>query len=391
MPRSVVSDFSMSVTGTNLLVPSRKTEKETSSAQAGSNSLRKVSNNEVLTQTETKRKPSLKLPALAKTRRLNNEEKNDLQALLRIRCYDFSLQVQGLMPEDKNSNENSSISSGYQSLEDTSDQKLKKSKKDHRGSNKDSSTDKSSVSSLPSSSKNSSISSRSQSLEGNSDQKRREFNKFGEKSDKDSSKDESSVTSVASLPSTTVLEGQRVSLREKNGLDNERKQRPCQPRDKGNKPLFQNDPRPNYRLENMIRSTIVSLKGRKQDTHPLFHLPKVDKYDIISENVQNGSVFRLNDLKSSSVYSGHKDSWIPHRDRYFMNNSEFFKALMQPSVLLRQPSPVAGVKINLREHEEDSLVAAIQVAKETDEYPPSLDTEVIKKVEKIVIRLPPIC
>lgn len=339
MPRSVVSDFSMSVTGTNLFQP-RKTEKETSSAQAVSSSRQQVSGNEVLTQTETKRKPSLKLPALAKTRRLNHEEKNDLQALLRIRCYDFSLQVQGLMPEVKNSNENSSISSGYQSLEDTPDKK------------------------------------------------HREFMEYGGKSDKDSSTDESSVSS---LPSSTVLEGQRVSLREKNGLNTQRKQLPCQPKDKGDKQSYQNDPRPNYRLENMIRSTIVSLKGRKQDAHPVFHLPKVDKYDITPENFKNGKIFKLNDLKSPSIYSGYRDSWVPHRDRYFMNNSEFFKSLMQPTVLLRQPSPVAGVKINLREHEVDSLVAAIQVAKETDVQTPPVDTEVTKKVEKIVIRLPPIC
>lgn len=65
---------------------------------------------------------------------------------------------------------------------------------------------------------------------------------------------------------------------------------------------------------------------------------------------------------------------------------------MQPSVLLRQPSPVAGVKIDLRAHKEGSLVGAIHAAKETvDVVSPSVDAEVTKKVEKIVVRLPPIC
>lgn len=335
MPRSVAGDFSMSVTGTNLFQP-KKTEKESNSTQVGSNSRQQVSENEVLTQTETRRKHSLKLPALAKTRRLNQAEKSDLQALLRIRCYDFSLQVQGLMPKVENSNKNSLISSGSRSIEDTSDQR----------------------------------------------------HKDGVETDKDSSTDESSVSS---LPSSTVLAGQRVNLREKNGLSNQRRKLSCQPTDRENEPSYQNDPRPNYRLENMIRSTIVSLKRRKQESHQVLYLPKVDKYDITPENFKNGKLFKLNDLKSSSIYSSYKDSWVPHRDRYFMNNSEFFKALMQPTVLLRQPSPVAGIKINLKEHEEDSFVAAIQVAKETDEQPPTVDTEVTKKVEKIVIRLPPIC
>lgn len=335
----------MSVTGTNLF-RLRETEKHISSAQESTNSSQQVSESEVSTEPDVKDKPRIKLPALNKTRRLNREEKNDLQALLRIRCYDFSLQVQGLQPEVKNSSRNSSFSSGSQSLEDSADQSQEETKKD------------------------------------------------SEESDKDSWKDKSSVLT---LPSSTVLEGQRVDLKEKNGLDNERSHIHCKPTDEGNKPLCLNDLRSeNYRLENMIRSTIASLKRRKQNARPVFHLPKVDKYDITPGHNKNGkicSVFKLNDVKSSSIYSGFKDSWIPQRDRYFMSNSEFFKSLyMQPTVLLRQPSPVAGVKINLREHEEDSLVAAINAAKEmVDVQPPSVDTEVTKKVEKIVIRLPPIC
>ena len=327
----------MSVTGTNLF-RQRKTDRDAGSAQESTNSCQQVSGNEDSTQLDVKEN-KIKLPALAKTKRLNHEEKNDLQALLRIRCYDFSLQVQGLKPEVKNSSKHSPFSSGSQSVEDSSDQSQEETKKDCNETDKDKS----------------------------------------------------------SLSSFTVLEGQRVYLKEKIGLNNTARKhtRSCQP--KGKKPICLNDLRSeNYRLENMIRSTIVSLKHRKQDERPVFHLPKVDKYDITPGHIKNGkffSVFKLNDVKSSSTYSDYKDNWVPLRDRYFMSNSEFFKSLsMQPTVLLRQPSPVAGVKIHLREHEECSLVAAIHAAKENvDEVPPSVDTEVTKKVEKIVIRLPPIC
>jgi len=328
----------MSVTGTNLFRP-RETEKDAGLAQESTaNSCQRV--NEVSTPTDVKEKSKIKLPALAKTKRLNHEEKNDLQALLRIRCYDFSLQVQGLKPEVKNSSKNSSFSSGSQSVEESLDQSQEETKKDCKETDKD----------------------------------------------------------MSSLSSSTVLEGQRVSLKEKVGLNNiERKQIHYKPAsDKGKKPFCFNDLRSeNYRLENMIRSTIASLKHRKQDERPVFHLPKVDKYDITPEHLKGKicSVFKLNDAKASSSYSGFKDNWVPMRDRYFMSNSEFFKSLYtQPTVLLRQPSPVAGVKINLRGHQEGSLVAAIHAAKENvDVVPPSVDTEVTKKVEKIVIRLPPIC
>ena len=322
----------MSVIGTNLFRP-RETDRDAGSAQESTNSRRQVSENGESTTPDVKEGNKIKLPALIKTKRLNHEEKNDLQAILRIRCYDFSLQVQGLKPEVKNSSKNSTLLSGSQSAEESSDQSQEEAKKDY-------------------------------------------------KTDKEKS----------SLSFSTVLEGQRVNLKEKI----ERKHVHYKPSDKEKKAFCLNDLRSeNYRLENMLRSTIVSLKHRTQDARQVFHLPKVDKYDISPEHF-NGkicSVFKLNDAKALSTCSGLKDSWVPMRDRYFMSNSEFFKSLyMQPSVLPRQPSPVAGVKINLRGHEEGSLVGATHAAKETvDVLSPSVDTEVTKKVDKIVIRLPPIC
>lgn len=118
------------------------------------------------------------------------------------------------------------------------------------------------------------------------------------------------------------------------------------------------------------------------------HLPKVDKYDIIPKNiidVKICSVFQVNGFKSSLIYSGYKDSWVPNRDRNFMKNSAFFKALMEkPAVLLKQPSSLA----------EDSLAAAIQSVDQTNVSSvdfPCVDTKVTRQEKKLVIRLPPIC
>jgi len=49
-----------------------------------------------------------------------------------------------------------------------------------------------------------------------------------------------------------------------------------------------------------------------------------------------------------------------------------FKAIAQPTVFLRQPSPVAGVKMTLKEH-EDLLAAAIQAVEETNVTSPTVD------------------
>ena len=329
----------MSVTGTNLF-RLRETDRDAGSTQESRNSCQQVSGNEDSAHLDIKEKNKIRLPALAKTKRLNHEEKNGLQALLRIRCYDFSLQVQGLKPEAKNTSKHSSFSSDSQSIEESSDQSQKETKNDCKEADKD----------------------------------------------------------MSSLSSSTVLEGQRVDLKEKIGLNNiERKRIHCQPTDKGKELFCLNNLRSeNYRLENMIRSTIVSIQHKKQVERPVFHLPKVDRYDITPGHIKICkicSVFKLNDAEAPSTYTGLKDGWVPLRDRYFMNNYEFFKSLyVPPSLSIRQPSPVAGVKIHLREHEERSIEAVTHTVKETvDVIPPSVDTVVTKKVEKIVIRLPPIC
>ena len=347
MPRAVVSDISLAITGTKSF--SFKREKEINSAQVTSNSLhQQVSEEEATTEAQVTRKSSLKLPALTKPRRLSKEDKDDLQVLLQIRCFDCPLQIQALEPGTRKSSKSSHCSDDSQSSDDSQ------------------------------TSKDSSLSTKVNHREN----VRERHSGF---------KDESFLLP---LPPSTVLEGQRVNLREKYGLNSQGKQTYCQPSKTENNLVCQNDSSSdNNHIEN-ITSKIISFKRRKEDTRPVFHLPKVDNYDITPGNLTNDkafSVFNLNGVKSSPIYSSFRGSWVPHRDKPFMNNSAFFEAfLQQPAVLLRQPSPIAGVKMTLKEH-EDSLVAAIQVVKETNVETSTVDPVLTQKVKKIVVRLPPIC
>ena len=210
-------------------------------------------------------------------------------------------------------------------------------------------------------------------------------------------KDQSQI----SLPiSCSVLEGQRVNLREKMGLNKQRKQIRCRMSRKANKLCNQTESNAEtFGTENILmktrrtRPSTISFKTVKQVARPVFHLPKADKYDITPRNIINTkicSVFKVDDLKSSSFfYSSYKNTWIPRSDSYVLKNS-VFKAIAQPTVFLRQPSPVAGVKMTLKEN-EGSLAAAIQTVEETNVTSQSADVEVSRQVKKFVIRLPPIC
>ena len=199
------------------------------------------------------------------------------------------------------------------------------------------------------------------------------------------------------LPITgSILEGQRVNLREKMRLNKQRKQVRCRIPRKANKLCNQSESTAEtFDTDNILMKTprtspsTVSLKTGKQGTRPVFHLPKADKYDITPNNIIHTkvcSVFKVGHLKSSS---GYKNRWIHSRDSSVIKNSVFYKAIAQPTVFLRQPSPVAGVKMTLKEH-EDSLAAAIQAVEETNVSSQTVDAEISRHVKKFVIRLPPI-
>lgn len=339
MPRAVCSELGVSVTGTCPFSEQRRTEieREKSSAQL-TITPDEVPGNEEPVHAEVN---AVKLPAVTRSASLTSEENSDLEVLLRVRCFDFPLQVRGLMPEGNTSN-------------DTSPRDMER-----FGANSRETT-----------------------------QERVVCDQSGETSDDDEAYSlEDRNPNVLPLSSLTVLEGQRVNLREKDELKVQKKQLRCQPTEKGNKLSYQTESPLNDSSEARRKSLpkLVSSEPKKQDTRPVFHLPKVDKYDIIPKNiidVKVCSVFQVNDFKSSLIYSGYKDSWVPNRDRNFMKNSAFFKALMEkPAVFLKQPSSLA----------EESLAAAIQTVEETNVVSPSVDAEVTRHEKKLVIRLPPIC
>ena len=320
MPRVVGSELGISVTGTSPFSEPRiaETEGEKSSAQL-------TFENEALTQGEVN---DVKLPVVTKTATLTSEENDDLEILLRVRCFDFPLQVHGLMPKANKSTEN--LKESPQVVRDQSN---------------------------------------------------------GETSEGDESENlEDTNLDGAMLSSLTVLEGQRVNLKEKDELKRQNRLPRCQPKKMASELSFHTDSSSRDSVEACRKSLpkLVSPKPcKKKDTRPVLRLPKVDKYDIIPKNiidVKVCSVFKVNELKSSLIYSGYKDSWVPHRDRNFMKNSVFFKALMQkPAVVLKQPSCLA----------EESIAAAIESVDETNAG--AVDAEVSRQEKKIVIRLPPIC
>lgn len=59
-------------------------------------------------------------------------------------------------------------------------------------------------------------------------------------------------------------------------------------------------------------------------------------------------------------------------------------------MLLRQPSPVAGIKITLKEH-EDSVIAAIQAVQQTNTKTSTAETKLTQQGRKLVVTLPPLC
>ena len=346
MPRAVCSDHELgiSVAGINPFSEQRKAEmeKENSSAQLTLTPEEVPESDKSLIDEVN----GVKLPAVTRSASLTSQENSDLELLLRVRCFDFPLQVRGLMPEGNNT-------------KNTSPRSMDRFRANIR--------------------------------ESISTQDRVVCNQNGETSNDDHVHSlEDKNPNVSPLSSLTVLEGQRVNLREKEEIKVQKKQLRFQPTETGNKLPYQTELSLNNSSEARWKSLpkLVSSKPKKQDTRPVLHLPKVDKYDIIPKNiidVKVCSVFQVNGFKSSLIYSGYKDSWVPNRDRNFMKNSAFFKALMEkPAVFLKQPSSLA----------EDSLAAAVQSVEQTNVSsvdPPCVDAELICQKKILVIRLPPIC
>lgn len=357
MPRNITTDLGISVTATNPFSPRRERSLSQETLKQG------VTGDERSTQADAKSFDRLKIkfPVLTQPRRVNDEGNSNLQVLLRgVQCFDFSFEGS----EFNTPRKKSSPSSDSQDLEldSVASQALKREEESFvyvrdRGNN----------------------------VEG----------------DKDKTKDFGNVLPLSS----SILEGQRLNIREKEGLNTKResKQFRYKQTEKGNKLPYQTDStykdpeieNKSTKLSETQRTVcnVVPLRPYKHVERPVFQLPKADKYDITPRNIINSkacSVFKVS-RRSSLFNSDYKSSqWIPRRNSYTIKNSVFKTILQQPAVFLRQPSPVAGVKMTLKE-QEDSLAEAIQAVEETNIQPPSVDIEVTRQIKKFVIRLPPIC
>ena len=210
---------------------------------------------------------------------------------------------------------------------------------------------------------------------------------------------------LPTLPFSTVLKGQRLSVGGKEKWKGEHKSEKGEPkerhtvhvdqklREKGKIVVLENNKMKSPAIKTP-RRTVLKNNG-KDPERPALHLPKVDKYEVTS----NGSyfpgkicrVFRLNDLKTSLIDTGHTDSWVPARDKYFPKYSVFKAITQQPIVYLRQPSPVAGVKIALKDHGSASYADLIRAVEKTNAPAPLNFDGFHPKSKKFIVKLPPIC
>lgn len=312
---------------------------------------------------------SIKLPVLTRSRKTNKEENKNLQVLLRgIQC--FNLTYQNLLPPEMlhkpSQTESSGIRDSYACV---------------------------SADSRDITQENGPI----------CDQSREESVPI----DKDVEKEKDSFLPLV----CSILEGQRLKIRQKEGFQAKRsKQFKCKSTEKEKKPpcqagstwedsdiesvLRKSTPTDSETFSSSFPAVTEHVKPSKGNARPVFHLPRADKYDITPRNIINSktcAVFKESRHKQSLFKSSYKDSWIPRRDSSFIRNSAFKAIIQQPVVFPRQPSPVAGVKMTLLKEHEATIAAAIQTVKKTNVQTPSVDAEVSPHIKKFVIRLPPIC
>ena len=310
---------------------------------------------------------SLKLPVLTRSRKTNKEENKNLQVLLRgIQC--FNLTLQNLLPEMPQKSSQTDSSGTRDSHVRVSDDSID-------------------------------ITQENRPI---CDQNREESVLI----DKDVEEEKDNFLPLV----CSILEGQRLKIRQKEGFQAKRsKQFKCKSTEKEKKPpclagstsedsdiesvLRKSTPTDSETFSSSIPAVTEHVKPSKGNARPVFHLPRADKYDITPRNIINSktcAVFKESH-KQSLFKSSHKDSWIPRRDSLFIRNSVFKAIIPQPVVFLRQPSPVAGVKMTLLKEHEATIAAAIQTVKKTNVQTPSVDAEVSPHIKKFVIRLPPIC
>lgn len=321
-------------------------------------------------ETNRSEKPEVKLPVLAKKGTVNSlyETSNDLQFILRVRCLEFPLQVQGLKPELDASSTNSPVSTTGEGPNEARSEALE-----------------SDVYTLPKEKNNSmSLSSfnvlegRRMNLRGKEDFKKQERKKQEENNDFDLTSHESDSESSHSWNMSYSRACQQLSQPPKTDTFHIRNKCRVTPRNLTERKMG--------KLPSGSEM-IKSICPRKDHRRPSFKLPKADKYDINPPTVVEVkvcSVFKGDALKTMIIYPGYSDSWIPRRDRDVIKNA-VFKAIMQrPALLLRQPSHEGGVTMMLKDHGNSATTKANMTAS------PPVDTQLTRQVKKFVVRLPPI-
>lgn len=318
------------------------------------------------TKAQVHENSSLKLPVLTRSRKTNKEENKNLQVLLRgIRC--FNLTYQNLLPEMPHKSSQTEYSATRDSPVCVS------------ADSRDITQENGPI----------------------CDQSREESVPI----DRDVEKEKDNFLPLV----CSILEGQRLKIRQKEGFQAKRsKQFKCKSTEKEKKPPCQaGSTSGDSDIESVLRKSTPTesktfssipavtehVKPSKGNVRPVFHLPRADKYDITPRNIINSktcAVFKESH-KQSLFKSSYKDSWIPRRDSSLIRNSVLKAIIQQPVVFLRQPSPVAGVKMTLLKEHEATIAAAIQTVKKTNVQTPSIDAEVSPHIKKFVIRLPPIC
>ncbi|XP_068747362.1 uncharacterized protein [Montipora capricornis] len=378
MPLNISNFF---VTGTNPFFPKLTTE-----TVGGQKSVQEVrSEGAVENEDQHLETQKLKLPSLTrKTTVTNALEDDDLQVLLRVRCFDFPLQVQGLLPAESTdewartgSFTNTSPVSSAQNHDDSS------TGKEENG--EITISDNKSFSPL----------SPSTVLEGLKVNLlgKQELNTESQRTKKDDEEEVDNYSDQTDSGSQEYTSEWAELVYRKSG-----RQVDIQP-PKSDKYRISDHVLSSRRARKSLkdkresrlsfqdsRSSIVPLKSMKQLNRQTLHLPKADKYDINPRNiveVKVCSVFKGSVLKSMLIYSGFNDSWVPNRDGRLIKNAVFKAIMQQPGMFLRQPSPEEGVPKTWN-HRENLLPKL-----------PSLPVETVSKgvrsgVKKLVVKLPPI-
>lgn len=235
------------------------------------------------------------------------------------------------------------------------------------------------------------------------------FHSHGRSTDDD--KDKLKPVNLANiLPLTTsILKGKRVSFSAKGNANTEftNKQCNCKQTAKSNRSTHQTSSTSEKAVIKNTSSEIaetqttfsgVLLRPRKIVSRPVLHLPTADQYDITRpRNIVTGKVGSVLIERRKSGSSHEEEKFSPPSENVIIKNSVFKTILQRRAVLLRQPSPLAGVnfKVNLKQQEAESffLRDTIQAVEETNAQPApvAVEVEVPRPVKRLVVRLPPIC